>query len=171
MIINDMLDLSKIEVGKLDLELSDFDLAVALEEACELVAFKAESKGVDFVLRIAPGGPRMVTGDPGRIRQIVLNLLTNAVKFTEHGHVFVDVRTIAQTGSRATISISVEDTGVGISPEQQARLFQDYGQADASTARRYGGPAGGRVGSKGPRGPAGRRGGRLGGRRRGSTFE
>ena len=138
-IINDILDLSKIEAGKLDLEVADVDLVVALEEACELVSLKADSKGLDLVIRVDGDVPRQVTGDAGRIRQIVLNLLSNAVKFTSHGHVLVHVRLAGRSGSRATIGIAVTDTGIGIAPHERARLFQDYGQAYASTANRYGG--------------------------------
>jgi signal transduction histidine kinase/DNA-binding response OmpR family regulator len=138
-IINDILDLSKIEAGKLDLELAEFDLVVAMEEACDLVSFKADGKGLDLVIRVDADVPRQVAADAGRIRQIVLNLLSNAVKFTNHGYVVVHVRLVSLAGSRATIGIAVADTGIGISPAAQARLFQDYGQADASTANRYGG--------------------------------
>ena len=138
-IINDILDLSKIEAGKLDLEIRDFDLAATVQEAAELVAFRAESKGVDLAIRIAPRIPRMVAGDPGRVRQILLNLLSNAVKFTERGHVRVSLDAGDRRDDRVTVSIAVEDTGVGLTPEEQARLFQEYGQADSSTARRFGG--------------------------------
>ena len=138
-IVNDILDLSKIEAGKLDLEVAEFDLVVALEEACDLVSFKADGKGLDLVLRVEGDVPRQVSGDAGRIRQIVLNLLSNAVKFTSHGYVVVHVRRVRQSGARATIGIAVADTGIGIAPDAKARLFQDYGQADASTASRYGG--------------------------------
>jgi signal transduction histidine kinase/CheY-like chemotaxis protein len=138
-IINDILDLSKIEAGKLDLEIAEFDLAVAMEEACDLVAFKADGKGLDLVIRMDPDVPRHVTGDAGRLRQIVLNLLSNAVKFTSHGYVLVHVRLAGWSGSRATIGIAVTDTGIGIAPHARVRLFQDYGQGDASTANRFGG--------------------------------
>jgi len=138
-IINDILDLSKIEAGKLDLEIAEFDLAVAMEEACDLVSFKADGKGLDLEIRVDADVPRQVAGDAGRIRQIVLNLLSNAVKFTSQGHVLVHVRRVSQSGSRAAIGIAVSDTGIGITPALQSRLFQDYGQAEASTANRYGG--------------------------------
>jgi signal transduction histidine kinase/CheY-like chemotaxis protein len=138
-IINDILDLSKIEAGKLDLENADFDLVVAIEEACDLVAFKADGKGLDLVIRVDADVPRRVTADPGRLRQIVVNLLSNAVKFTNHGHVQVHLRLVASAGTQTTIAIAVSDTGIGIAPEAQARLFQDYGQADAATATRFGG--------------------------------
>jgi CheY-like chemotaxis protein len=138
-IINDILDLSKIEAGKLDLEVADFDLVVALEEACDLVSFRADGKGLDLVIQVDPGVPRQVAGDAGRIRQVVLNLLSNAVKFTSHGYVLVHARLVYQSGSRATIAIAVTDTGIGITPEAQTRLFHDYGQADASTSNRFGG--------------------------------
>jgi len=138
-IINDILDLSKIEAGKLDLEVAEFDLVVALEEACDLVSFRADGKGLDVVIRIDPDVPRHVSGDAGRIRQVVLNLLSNAVKFTAHGHVEVQARLMSRSGSRATIGIAVRDTGIGIAPDAQARLFQDYGQGDTSTASRFGG--------------------------------
>jgi signal transduction histidine kinase/CheY-like chemotaxis protein len=138
-IINDILDLSKIEAGKLDLEVAEFDLTVAIEEACDLVAFKADGKGLDLVVRVDQDVPRLVSGDAGRIRQIVLNLLSNAVKFTAHGYVQVHLRLVERAGSRATVAIAVRDTGIGIAPDAQARLFEDYGQADGSTANRFGG--------------------------------
>jgi signal transduction histidine kinase/CheY-like chemotaxis protein len=138
-IINDILDLSKIEAGKLDLEIAEFDLVVALEEACDLVSFKADGKGLDLVLTVDEDVPRQVMGDAGRIRQVVLNLLSNAVKFTSHGYVLVHARLASRSGSRATIGIAVTDTGIGIAPHARVRLFQDYGQADASTANRFGG--------------------------------
>jgi signal transduction histidine kinase/DNA-binding response OmpR family regulator len=138
-IINDILDLSKIEAGKLDLEIAEFDPMVAMEEACDLVSFKADSKGLDLVITVDADVPRRVSGDAGRIRQIVLNLLSNAVKFTSHGHVLVHVRVARWSGSRATLAIAVTDTGIGIAPHARVRLFQDYGQADASTANRFGG--------------------------------
>ena len=138
-IINDILDLSKIEAGKLDLEIAEFDPVVAMEEACDLVSFKADSKGLDLVITVDADVPRQVSGDAGRIRQIVLNLLGNAVKFTSHGYVLVHVRLAGRSGSRATLAIAVTDTGIGIAPHARVRLFQDYGQAEASTANRFGG--------------------------------
>ena len=147
-IINDILDLSKIEAGKLDLEIAEFDLVVALEEACDLVSFKADGKGLDLVITVDENVPRRVLGDAGRIRQIVLNLLSNAVKFTSHGYVLVHVRLASQDGTRATVAIAVTDTGIGIAPHARVRLFQDYGQADASTANRFGGTGLGLVISK-----------------------
>jgi signal transduction histidine kinase/DNA-binding response OmpR family regulator len=147
-IINDILDLSKIEAGKLDLEVAEFDLVVAIEEACDLVSFKADGKGLDLIVRADPDVPRFVSGDAGRIRQIVLNLLSNAVKFTEHGHVLVHLGLASRAGTRATIAIAVHDTGIGIAPDAGARLFQDYGQADAATASRFGGTGLGLVISK-----------------------
>src|SRR4029077_9053760 len=110
-----------------------------IEEACDLVAFRADHKGLDLVIRVDADVPRQVAGDAGRIRQIVLNLLSNAVKFTGQGYVLVHVRLVNQSDARATIGIAVTDTGIGITPEAQAHLFQDYGQAHPSTATRYGG--------------------------------
>ncbi len=138
-IINDILDLSKIESGKLDLEAEPFDLRTVVEEAAELLSPRCAEKGLDLVVRCAPNAPRVVVGDAGRVRQILINLLGNAVKFTERGHVFLDVDCLEQTESDATLCISIEDTGIGIPEEKRVHIFERFTQADASTTRRHGG--------------------------------
>jgi len=135
-LINDILDFSKIEAGKLDLENVPYDLAQALEEVAELLAPKAAGKGVELALRYAPDLPRQFVGDPGRVRQVLVNLVSNAIKFTGQGHVLIEVEPGA---TRQAVRISVADTGIGIPKDKQAQLFQKFTQADASTTRRFGG--------------------------------
>jgi signal transduction histidine kinase/CheY-like chemotaxis protein/HPt (histidine-containing phosphotransfer) domain-containing protein len=134
-IINDILDYSKVEAGKMELESIPFDLRDALEDVVELLAPRVAGKDVDLVLRYRSGVPRKVVGDPGRLRQVVTNLLANAVRFTDHGHVLVDVG----PGPAGTVAIAVEDTGIGIEPHRLETMFQKFTQADSSTTRRYGG--------------------------------
>jgi signal transduction histidine kinase/DNA-binding response OmpR family regulator len=138
-VVNDILDFSKIEAGKLTVEPIAFDLSLAVEDAVGLLAFRAAEKGLEIVVRHAPDTPRRVIGDPGRIRQILVNLVGNAVKFTERGHVLVQAVCVERTGQRALVRISVEDTGIGISPDKLGMLFRSFTQADASTTRKYGG--------------------------------
>ena len=141
-IINDILDFSKIEAGKLTLESIAFDLRRIIEEVMELLAERAHRKGLELVYLIHNEVPTALIGDPGRIRQILINLIGNAIKFTEHGEVLVAVRKIAATSQPSDscgLRFSVRDTGIGLSPEAQARLFQAFAQADSSTTRKYGG--------------------------------
>jgi signal transduction histidine kinase len=138
-IINDILDFSKIEAGKMTIEPIPYDLCVAVEDVANLLSAKVEEKGLELVLRYAPGAPRRVIGDPGRLRQIVLNLAGNAIKFTQHGHVLIDVENEDASESEATFRISVHDTGIGIPAEKQKLLFEKFSQADNSTTRRFGG--------------------------------
>ena len=133
-LLNDILDLSKIEAGKLTVEASDFDLIQVIEEAAGLLAEPAQSKGLELVVRLDPALPSGLTGDPGRIRQILVNLLGNAVKFTEHGAITLDVRP-----SDGQLECSIEDTGIGMSEDILSKLFQPFTQADASTSRKFGG--------------------------------
>ena len=135
-IINDVLDFAKIEAGKLELELLPFDLNSALEDIIDLVAINAHEKNLELLFWYPPDAPRDFWGDPGRLRQIVLNLVSNAIKFTSHGHVLLEVTNDPNT---AHIRITVRDTGIGIPPEHIGRLFQRFLQVDASTTRRYGG--------------------------------
>ena len=147
-IINDILDFSKIETGKLDLEDLNFDLHATVEEAVGLLGELAYTKGLELTCLVQAGVPTALRGDPGRLRQLLVNLIGNAIKFTERGEVVVsvsmeeesDAKTAAHLNSACrTLRFEVSDTGVGIAPEQQARLFQPFTQADGSTTRKYGG--------------------------------
>jgi PAS domain S-box-containing protein len=137
-IINDILDFSKIEAGAMMLESIPFDLANAVEEVIALMAGKAEEKGLELGVSIAPDVPARVVADPGRLKQILVNLIGNAIKFTSLGSVHVEV-SAAAAGARLELLIRVRDTGIGITPAAQAALFKKFSQADSSTTRRYGG--------------------------------
>jgi signal transduction histidine kinase/DNA-binding response OmpR family regulator len=140
-IINDILDFSKIEAGKLELEVFEFNLRECIEKVVELFAERAQSKGLELVYQIGPDVPTSVRGDPVRVRQILSNLVSNAIKFTERGEVFVEVKrsdSDAIAGS-CTVHCSVHDTGMGIPLETQQDLFKPFVQADSSTTRRFGG--------------------------------
>jgi CheY-like chemotaxis protein len=138
-IINDVLDFSKIEAGKLSIEPIHFDLHVALEDMIDLMNTKAREKGLDLILRIAPETPRHVIGDAGRVRQILINLLGNAIKFTAEGHVYLNVNCVRQAEHDADVRFSVEDTGIGIPADKLEHIFERFTQADTSTTRRFGG--------------------------------
>jgi PAS domain S-box-containing protein len=137
-IINDILDFSKIEAGKLDLEPIPFDSHTVIAEAVDLMLPSAESKGLELAVSIDPTGPRHVIGDPGRLRQILLNLISNAIKFTASGHVLIEL-TGRTDSSAVVLRFSVSDTGIGMDQVGRSRLFAQFSQADASTTRRYGG--------------------------------
>jgi two-component system sensor histidine kinase/response regulator len=138
-IINDILDFSKIEAGKLTVETVDFHLDRLLENVATLVTDKATQKGLELAFDVDPNVPRALRGDPLRIGQIVTNYANNAVKFTEQGEIVVRVRAEEETGDDLRVRFEVRDTGIGLTPEQQGRLFQSFQQADASTSRKYGG--------------------------------
>ncbi|GAB2510586.1 response regulator [Lysobacter humi (ex Lee et al. 2017)] len=138
-IINDILDFAKIEAGKLDLEQMPFDLLQTVEEVSGMTGLQAADKRLDLVVRYPAEVPRHFVGDAARIRQVLVNLVNNAIKFTEHGHVLVDVGLVRRDDAGADVMIRVEDTGIGIDPAHQARLFEKFSQADVSTTRRYGG--------------------------------
>jgi signal transduction histidine kinase/DNA-binding response OmpR family regulator len=137
-VINDILDFSKIEAGKLSLEKICFDLAGEIESATQTFGLMAEDKGIDLLLRLPLDLPPRVTGDPVRIRQIVTNLVGNAIKFTSRGSVTVSL-SAAVEGDHVAATLEVEDTGIGIPPESQSRIFESFTQADASTTRKYSG--------------------------------
>ncbi len=139
LIINDILDLSKIEAGKLSIEPVLFDLALTLEETTALLAPKAADKDLDLIVRYGPGIPRSVVGDAGRIRQVVTNLVGNAVKFTDQGHVLVEVDCERRHNRMGLFRVSVSDTGPGIPKEKQGLLFQQFFQVDGSTTRKFSG--------------------------------
>jgi two-component system, sensor histidine kinase and response regulator len=138
-VINDILDFSKIEAGKIDIEVIDFDLRVVVEEAAKLIAPKADEKDLELAVMVDPQMPMRVRGDPGRIRQILINMLGNAVKFTDTGEVILRVRQESEDGTSVGIRFEITDTGIGIDAAQQTRLFESFIQADASTTRRFGG--------------------------------
>ncbi|MGB1539617.1 MAG: ATP-binding protein, partial [Rickettsiales bacterium] len=138
-IINDILDFSKIEAGKLHIESVPFDLSKVIEEVATMQAANAEKKGLQIVSRFAPGTPIHVIGDPSRVRQILLNYVSNAIKFTESGHVMINVEPEILGNTETMIRFSVIDTGIGISKEAQAKIFDKFIQADASTTKKYGG--------------------------------
>jgi signal transduction histidine kinase/CheY-like chemotaxis protein len=138
-IIDDILDVSKIEAGKMTVEPIPFELRPAVEDMAELMASKAQQKGLDFILRFSPDVPSRVVGDPGRIRQILINLSGNAVKFTTKGHVYLSVECEERTGEQARLRFSVTDTGIGIPANKLGHVFERFTQADASTTRKYGG--------------------------------
>ena len=136
-IINDILDFSKIEAGRLDLDAVPFDFEDLVEDVGQLLAVRAEVKGIDLVVRYAPDAPRRFVGDPGRIRQVITNLAGNAIKFTDHGHVFVNVNCVDRNEEKVDFKIYVVDTGIGIPTEAQQHIFEKFTQVDASSTRRY----------------------------------
>jgi signal transduction histidine kinase/DNA-binding response OmpR family regulator/HPt (histidine-containing phosphotransfer) domain-containing protein len=138
-ILNDILDFSKIEAGKLEIEQTPFEFDSLLEQLTNTVAGEAERKGIEFLIRYDPQLPAALVGDPLRLGQVLANLCTNAVKFTERGEVELSFRALASTASEVTVEACVRDTGIGMEPEVQARLFQKFTQADGSTTRRFGG--------------------------------
>ncbi|MBZ0092774.1 MAG: response regulator, partial [Sulfuricellaceae bacterium] len=138
-IINDILDFSKIEAGKLSVEHTDFQLEKLLDNVTNLIGEKASAKGLELIFEIAGEVPNELSGDPLRLGQILVNYANNAVKFTEHGEIEVIVRLLEKQGREALLHFAVKDTGIGLSAEQRASLFQPFQQADASTTRRYGG--------------------------------
>ncbi|ANE58023.1 response regulator [Methylomonas sp. DH-1] len=138
-IINDILDFSKLEAGKVELECIEFNLQVIIEEVCTLMSGRAHDKGLELNCFLPPDLQKRWRSDPNRIRQVLTNLVGNAIKFTDHGEVFIKVMQQEQNGDTAMLRFEVKDTGIGLSPEDQARLFQPFAQADSSTARRFGG--------------------------------
>lgn len=138
-IIDDILDFSKVDAGKMDLEIIDFDLRVTLDSVGELMAVKTDEKNLEFITRIHPDVPSMLKGDPGRLRQILINLVGNAVKFTEFGEILISVSLDSEETDHANIRFSIKDSGIGIPAEKQHRLFKSFSQVDSSTTRQYGG--------------------------------
>ena len=138
-VINDILDFSKIEAGKVDLDLVDFDLRDSLEATLKTLALRVDEKGLELLCDIAPSVPDLVCGDSNRLRQVVVNLVGNAIKFTEHGEVALNVQVEALHADGLTLHFTVSDSGIGIPAEKQKLIFQAFAQADNSTTRKYGG--------------------------------
>jgi len=138
-IINNILDYSKIEAGKLDLEIINFDLRIALEQMADLVSLRAHEKGLEFINVVHHEVPSLLRGDPGRLRQILINLVGNAIKFTEEGEVVVRVTLEDEDTTHVTVRFSVTDTGIGIPKDRMDRIFELFSQVDSSTTRKYGG--------------------------------
>jgi signal transduction histidine kinase/DNA-binding response OmpR family regulator len=138
-VINDILDFSKIEAGKIDLEALDFNLRDCLEATLKALALRADEKGLELLCEIAPEVPEVVRGDSSRLRQVLMNLIGNAVKFTRQGEVALKVLLHATEGADCLLQFIVSDTGIGIPPEKQKMIFEPFSQADSSTTRKYGG--------------------------------
>jgi PAS domain S-box-containing protein len=138
-IINDILDFSKIEAGKLDMESIDFQLEDTLDNISTLVGIKTQEKGLELLFKTDPSVPTALVGDPLRLGQVLINLSNNAVKFTDSGEIVVSIELIKKDDTQVTLKFSVRDTGVGMTAEQAAKLFQPFMQADSSTTRKYGG--------------------------------
>src|SRR6266404_8760383 len=138
-VINDILDFSKIEAGRIELESAEFDLRDCLESALRTVAVRADEKGLELLCEVAPEVPEVVIGDAGRLRQVIINLVGNAIKFTDGGEVAVRVQPDAQNGSQGVLHFTVSDTGIGIPADKCEAIFAPFTQADSSTTRKYGG--------------------------------
>jgi two-component system sensor histidine kinase/response regulator len=142
-IINSILDFSKIEAGKMELELRSFNLKLLFEDTAATVAITAQKKGLELISFLPPGIPEQLIGDSGRLRQILMNLMGNAVKFTHEGEIFIWVEPMEQrkeeVKDQITLKFNVKDTGIGIPREKQETIFESFAQADGSTTRKYGG--------------------------------
>ena len=138
-IINDILDFSKIEAGKMDMESADFQLEDTLDNISTLVGIKTQEKGLELLFKTDPSVPTVLVGDPLRLGQILINLSNNAVKFTDTGEIVVSTKLVKKDKERVTLKFSVQDTGIGMTAEQAAKLFQPFIQANSSTTRKYGG--------------------------------
>jgi signal transduction histidine kinase len=138
-VINDILDFSKVESGRLDIEEVQFDLNIVVRDVNKMLSFAAERKGLMYLDETPELERLKVMGDPGRLRQILTNLLTNSIKFTSEGSVTMQVRIREENMDTVTVEFTVQDTGIGIEEEVRKRLFRPFSQADSSTARRFGG--------------------------------
>jgi len=138
-VVNDILDFSKIEAGKLDLEFIPFDLRESLGETMKALDFRAHRKGLELIYEVQPDVFEALLGDPGRLRQVILNLIGNAIKFTEHGEILMSVTQEAESSGTVSLHFAIKDTGVGIPADKLQEIFEPFSQADGSTARKYGG--------------------------------
>src|ERR1051326_1858682 len=138
-VINDILDFSKIEAGKLDLECLDFDLRDQIDDTLATLAWRADQKGIELACHVPAGVPAAVAGDPGRLRQVLINLIGNAIKFTEFGEVIIKIAPEPTANGQICLRFTVADTGIGIPPDKQSLRFKAFSQVDTSTTRRYGG--------------------------------
>jgi signal transduction histidine kinase/CheY-like chemotaxis protein len=138
-LLNDILDFSKMEAGKLELDYLSFNLRKSLAEVVKTLAIKAQEKGLEFIFDVSPEVPTNIVSDPARLRQVLVNLIGNAVKFTENGEIEITVGTESQSNEGATLTFSVRDTGIGIPANKQNLIFDAFSQADSSTTRKYGG--------------------------------
>ena len=138
-LINDILDFSKIEAGKLEIDAINFDLEDGLADTVRILSLRAHQKGLELALEIESDVPDAIIGDPGRLRQVIVNLVGNAIKFTEHGEVIVHAKTVARSQLAAEVQFTISDTGMGIPAEKQAAIFDAFQQADGSMTRKYGG--------------------------------
>jgi CheY-like chemotaxis protein len=138
-VINDILDFSKIDAGRLDLELTQFNVSEMLGEATRALAIRAHQKGLKLTCSVHPDIPGTLVGDPIRLKQVFVNLISNAIRFTDHGVVRVRARPLAKTSNQVTLHFAVSDTGIGIAPEHQELIFDSFAQVDDSVSRRYGG--------------------------------
>src|ERR1700676_4209277 len=138
-VINDVLDFSKIEAGKLDMESIHFELRESLGEAMKAFSYRAHQKGLELIYDVESDVPETLIGDPGRVRQIMVNLTGNAIKFTESGEVFVSVGKESETAHSVVLHFAIKDTGIGIPLEKQGKIFEAFSQADGSMSRKYGG--------------------------------
>jgi two-component system sensor histidine kinase/response regulator len=136
---NDILDFSKVEAGKLELEEIPFGLRDSIEDAIKTLSFRVHQKNLEFIYDVRPEVPEAVIGDPGRIRQVLVNLIGNAIKFTDRGEIVVRIEEEKQIDEETKLHFSVADTGIGIDKDKQKVIFESFSQADNSMARRYGG--------------------------------
>ncbi|WP_144212768.1 PAS domain S-box protein [Shewanella donghaensis] len=138
-IINDILDFSKIEAGKMEIEIVPFQLDTMLEDLSDMFAIKAADKQLELLFSVAPNIPSHLMGDPLRVSQVLINLMNNAIKFTERGEIILSIESLEQNGEELELKFSVRDSGIGLTPEQCNKLFKSFSQADTSTTRKYGG--------------------------------
>jgi signal transduction histidine kinase/chemotaxis response regulator CheB len=138
-VVNDILDFSKIEAGKVAFESIEFDLVDTIESTVDMMAERAQRKGIELAVEVMPDVPRRLIGDPARLRQVLINLIGNAIKFTDRGEVVIRATRVGECEGRPLLRFHVQDTGIGMAPDVQENLFQPFTQADASTTRRFGG--------------------------------